>query len=34
MISDERKHEYHRIKHSGFAWSQAHPDVKGIAVVG
>ena len=34
MISDERKHEYRRIKHSMFAWSQDHPDIKGIAVVG
>ena len=34
MISDERKHEYRRIKHSVFAWSQGHPEIKGIAVVG
>lgn len=34
MISDERKHEYRRIKHSVFAWSRNQLDIKGIAVVG
>lgn len=34
MISDERKQEYRRVKHSVFSWSERHPDIKGIAVVG
>jgi predicted nucleotidyltransferase len=34
MISDERKHEYRRIKHSVFTWSRGQPDIVGIAVVG
>lgn len=34
MISDERKHEYRRIKHSVFSWSEGQPDIKGIAIVG
>jgi hypothetical protein len=34
MISDERKHEYRRIKHSVFTWSQDRRDIVGIAVVG
>jgi hypothetical protein len=34
VITDERKHEYHRIKHSVFTWSGSQPDIVGIAVVG
>jgi hypothetical protein len=29
MISDERKHEYRRIKHSVFSGSQGQPDIVG-----
>lgn len=34
MITDERKHEYRRIKHSISLWSGSQPDIKGIAIVG
>lgn len=34
MISNERKHEYRRIKHSVFTWSQGQSDIVGIALVG
>lgn len=34
VITDERKHEYRRIKHSVFTWSGAQPDIEGIAIVG
>jgi hypothetical protein len=34
VITDERKHEYRRIKHSVFAWSGDQPDIEGIAIVG